>query len=158
MAFSSSEYGSSGATVPNATRYLRTGALAALMPTVVRLMALQKDCATALPDMFSQCDIVRFHAGELVFSTPNSAFTAKLRQQVPGVIAQLQARGWGVQTIGLKVKVEKSIAPEILTHALALPGAAMTALTDLSDALPASVRNQRLINALRTLVQHHRAP
>jgi hypothetical protein len=149
--------GRSGAIPAGASDYLRgDGPMAALMPTVIRLAALQKDCANALPAMFSQCDILQFEAGQLVLATPNAALAAKLKQQLPQLQADLLARGWQITGIKLKVQVTRSIAPIVHTHALALPHKAMAALTELGDALPPSPANAALIAALRMLVRHHK--
>lgn len=149
----------SGPAVPGATDFLRGNAtMAALMPTVNRLVALQKDCAGALPAMFSQCDILQFEAGVLVLATPNAAVAAKLKQQLPKLQATLEKRGWQIAAIKLKVQVIKSLAPIVHTRALVLPGKAMAALAELGDALPASPQNQTLIAALRAMVQRHREP
>ena len=130
--------------------------MAALMPTITRMAALQKDCATALPAMFQQCDILQFEAGQLVLATPNAALAAKLKQQLPKLQADLLARGWHIEAIKLKVQVAKSLAPIVHTHPLVLPDKAMAALTELGDALPASPANAALIAALRLLVRHHK--
>jgi hypothetical protein len=149
----------SGPIAPGAADYLRgSGTLAALMPTVLRLVALQNDCAGYLPAMFRQCDIVQFEGGQLVLATPSAALAAKLKQQLPKLQAQLLQRGWQIESIRLKVQVTKSLAPVVLTGPLALPDRAMTALAELGDALPASPGNDGLIAALRALVQRHREP
>ena len=149
----------SGPTVTGATDLLRSNAvMAALMPTVRRLAALQKDCAQALPAMFEHCDILQFEAGQLVLAIPNAALAAKLKQQLPKLQAELERKGWQISAIKLKVQVIKSIAPVVHTRALVLPEKAMTALAELSTALPASKQNQDLIAALQRLVRHHREP
>lgn len=149
--------GRSGAIPAGASDYLRgDGPMAALMPTVNRLAKLEKDCASALPAMFKQCDILQFEAGQLVLATPNAALAAKLKQQLPQLQAALLGRGWQISAIKLKVQVTRSLAPIVHTHALALPDQAMAALTELGDALPASPANAALIAALRLLVRHHK--
>ncbi|WP_051781472.1 DciA family protein [Janthinobacterium agaricidamnosum] len=145
--------------VSGATDFLRSNAtMASLLPTVARLASLQKDCAQALPAMFSQCDILQFEGGHLVLATPNAAVAAKLKQQLPKLQAELEKRGWQIFAIKLKVQVIKSIAPVVYTRALVLPEKAMSALDELSNTLPASKQNQDLIAALRALVQRHRDP
>ena len=145
-----------GPQAQGAVAFLRgDGPMAALMPAVTRMAALQKDCAAALPAMFSLCDILQFEAGQLVLATPNAALTAKLKQQLPKLQADLLARGWQVDAIKLKVQVTRSLAPIVHTHALVLPHKAMAALSELGDALEASPANSPLIAALRLLVRHH---
>jgi hypothetical protein len=149
----------SGPAVTGATDFLRGNAtMASLMPTVMRLAALQKDCAKALPAMFEHCDILQFESGQLVLAIPNAALAAKLKQQLPKLQAELERKGWQISGIRLKVQVIKSIAPIVHTRALVLPEKAMSALEELSTALPASKQNEQLIAALRSLVRHHREP
>ncbi len=57
--------------------------MAVILPTVTRMVALQKDCVAALPAMFDACAVLQFEAGQLVLSTPNAALAAKLKQQLP---------------------------------------------------------------------------
>ena len=132
--------------------------MASLMPTVTRLAALQKDCAKALPAMFEHCDILQFESGQLVLATPNAALAAKLKQQLPKLQGELERKGWQISGIKLKVQVIRSIAPIVHTRALVLPEKAMTALEELSTALPASKQNEQLIAALRNMLRHHREP
>lgn len=147
-----------GPTAPGIHSFLNRGALAALMPTVNRLMALQKDCASALPVMFQHCDILQFEAGQLVLATPNAAVAAKLKQQLPKLQSELERRGWHVTAIKLKVQVTKSLPPVVHTTGLELPTRAVDAMEDLSAALPASKQNLALIAALRRLVKRRREP
>ena len=149
----------SGPAATGATDFLRGNAtMASLMPTVTRLAALQKDCARALPAMFEHCDILQFESGQLVLATPNAALAAKLKQQLPKLQGELERKGWQISGIKLKVQVIRSIAPIVHTRALVLPEKAMTALEELSTALPASKQNEQLIAALRNMVRHHREP
>ena len=149
----------SGPAVTGATDFLRGNAtMASLMPTVTRLAALQKDCAKALPVMFEHCDILQFEGGQLVLATPNAALAAKLKQQLPKLQMELEKKGWQISGIKLKVQVIKSIAPIVHTRALVLPEKAMSALENLSTALPASKQNEQLIAALRNMVLRHREP
>jgi len=149
----------SGPAATGATDFLRGNAtMASLMPTVTRLAALQKDCAKALPAMFEHCDILQFESGQLVLATPNAALAAKLKQQLPKLQGELERKGWQISGIKLKVQVIKSIAPIVHTRSLVLPEKAMSALEELSTALPASKQNEQLIAALRNMVRHHREP
>lgn len=151
--------GRSGPALPGATDFLRGNAtMASLMPAVNRMMALQKDCASALPAMFHNCDILQFEDAQLVLATPTSAVAAKLKQQLPKLQAELEKRGWQVSGIKLKVQVTKSIAPIVHTRQLLLPNLAVSAFDELSNALPASPQNDCLIAALRAMVQRRREP
>ena len=147
-----------GPTAPGINSFLNRGTLAALMPTVNRLVALQKDCATALPAMFQHCDILQFEGGQLVLATPNAAVAAKLKQQLPKLQATLEQRGWQISAIKLKVQVTKALPPVVHTTGLILPERAVEAMDELSEALPASKQNAGLIAALQSLVRRRREP
>ena len=79
--------------------------MAHLMPTVTRLIALQKDCMTILPAMFHQCHVLNFELGNLTFAVPNAALASKLKQQLPKLQGDLLMLGWQVNAIRLKVQV-----------------------------------------------------
>ena len=146
-----------GKTVPGATDFLRrSGTMAALMPAVTRMMALQKDCAQALPTMFSHCDIVQFQEGQLVLAIPNAALAAKLKQQLPKLQTELEKRGWHIAAIKLKVQVTKSLAPVVLMRSLELPNRAVSAFAELGETLPDSPQHKSLIAALRAMVARRR--
>ena len=150
-------FGRSGPTAPGATDFLRrSDTLAALMPAVTRMVALQKDCAKALPAMFVHCDILQFHEGQLVLAIPNAALAAKLKQQLPKLQGELEKKGWLIQAIKLKVQVTRTPAPEAQMRSLELPERAVSAFAELGDTLPDSKENSRLIAALRRMVAKRR--
>src|ERR1700712_4416779 len=79
---------SPAATPPRGTRgvldFLRIDdRMASLMPAVTRMAALQKDCATLLPDMFSACAVLQFSSEQLVLAVPNAAIASRLKQKLP---------------------------------------------------------------------------
>jgi hypothetical protein len=129
--------------------------LAALLPTVARLNALQQDCATLLPTLFGPCLVLHVHGGQLVIATPNAAMAAKLKQQLPKLQEGLTQRGWQVNAIRLKVQPGNiSEKPREQKH-LALPGKALSALEDLRGALEKSAANGPLRTALSNLLRRH---
>ncbi len=130
--------------------------LAALMPAVTRMVALQKDCAASLPAMFRGCDILQYEAGQLVLATPNAAVASKLKQQLPKLQASLLQCGWQVSAVKLKVQLAKSIAPSEQTRQLVLTSGAISAFAELGDALEASPHNESLVAALRAMVRRKR--
>lgn len=130
--------------------------LSALLPTVTRMAALQKDCAALLPDMFSACEILQFGAEQLLLSTPNAAVAARLKQKLPHLQDALMQRGWQIKTIRLKVQVTKTVEKSIASVRLELPMQAITALGMLNEGLGESSRNQNLKAAIDRLLQHHR--
>jgi hypothetical protein len=138
----------------DATDYLNANdSLAALLPAVHRMVALQKDCATLLPAMFGACDIVHFEGGNLVLAVPNAAVAARLKQQLPKLQDGLVKLGWQVNAIRLKVQVGK-IPEKSTTQApkQPLPATAVTAFAELADALEDTPANAALRQALAAMV------
>jgi hypothetical protein len=144
-------------TTLDATAFLRTNdRMASLLPTVMRMASLQKDCAAALPAMFDNCDILSFEDAQLVLATPSSAVAAKLKQQIPKLQTALRARGWQINAIRLKVQVTRSIAPVVHTHQLVFPEKAISAFAELGDALPETEQNKSLIAAIKAMAARRR--
>mgnify|MGYP000061768030 FL=1 len=140
-----------------ATDFLRKNdRMASLMPAAMRMASLQKDCADALPPMFSQCDVMAFEQGQLLLATPTSAVAARLKQQLPKLQADLQKRGWQVEAIKLKVQVTRAAGPVVEIRKLSMPDTAVTAFEELGDALEATPQNEKLIAAIRSMAAKRR--
>jgi hypothetical protein len=138
--------------------FLRTHEkMAALFPSVARMAELQKDCAALLPAVFNSCTVVQFESGCLVFSVPNAAISAKLKQKLPNLQETLQKRGWQVSSIRLKVQVEPSYAKpqHPVSRDKHIPQKALSALSVLESQLDTSSRNAGLKTALRALIERH---
>lgn len=129
--------------------------MAALLPTVTRMAALQADCAAALPAMFEACAILQCEAGQLVLSTPTAALAAKLKQQLPKLQDFLLKRGWQITAIRLKVQVVASLDKAIPAKQLTLPERARSALAVLAGTLENSPRNAALIAAIEAMVRRN---
>ena len=127
-----------------------------LLPTVTRLVALQKECTAILPPMFEHCAVLHFTDGQLTLATPNAAIATKLKQQLPKMQEKLLVLGWQVNAIRLKVQVSKIPEKVILEKQIALPQRAVTALAELSEILEDSPRNAALRAAIRMMVGRHR--
>lgn len=141
-----------------AAEFLRShDKMAALLPSITRMAALQRDCAAALPAMFSHCSVLQFEADQLVLSVPNAALAARLKQQSLKLQDELLQRGWQVNSIRLKVQVGKTPAKSTTSSNLTLPNQAISAFTELSAALEDTPRNQALKNALASMMQHQRS-
>jgi hypothetical protein len=137
--------------------YLRADdKLAALLPAVARLGALQKLCATILPALFETCSVMHFDAGQLVLATPNAAMATKLKQQLPKLQDALRQQGWQVNAIRIKVQVRKIAVKSTTSKHLVLPGQALSALAELNDSLENSPRNEALKAAIRTMLRRHK--
>lgn len=136
--------------------FLRThDKMSALLPTVARMTALQKDCAAALPAMFETCTVLQFDADHLTLATPNAAIAAKLKQQLPKLQGYLLKCGWQVSAIRLKVQVSNKLEKVNVSKSLTLPLQAISALTTLEDELEETPRNAALKKAISVLVQRH---
>lgn len=130
--------------------------MAALLPTVTRLVALKKDCAAILPDMFYSCEVLQCDSGQLVFSVPNAALAAKLKQKLPRLQEALRMRGWQVSSIRLKVQVGQAAKEAMLKPVKPnLPARAASALAALAQSLDDSSRNAPLKAAIEKLMQRH---
>jgi hypothetical protein len=129
--------------------------MAALMPAITRMAALQKDCAEILPAMFAHCSVLQFEADQLVLSVPNAALATRLKQQSPKLQATLLQRGWQVSAIRLKVQVDKTPVKSMASRQLTLPQQAVSAFGALGSALEDSPANQALKKALSNLARHH---
>jgi hypothetical protein len=141
-----------------ATDFLRGNArLAALLPTVRRMANLQRDCAEVLPSAFKTCEIFAFDGGEVTLAVPNTAVAAKLKQQVPKLQDALNAKGWQINNIRLRVQMPKGIAHVGPSgEGLKLPATAVDSFDELSQKLEPTTANEPLIAAMRALVARRR--
>ncbi|HEY8607243.1 MAG TPA: DciA family protein [Noviherbaspirillum sp.] len=130
--------------------------MAALLPTVARLAAIQQDCASVLPALFDACSVLSFESGHLVLAAPNAAFAAKLKQQLPKLQDGLLKCGWQVSAIRIKVQVRKISEKTRAAKELVLPQAALHALSSLTQSLEETPRNRELKAALETMLSRHR--
>jgi hypothetical protein len=131
--------------------------MGSLLPALARLAELQKECASLLPEAFHACTVVQFEAGCLVFSAPNAALAAKLKQRLPKIQESLLSRGWQVNAIRVKISVAPAFSePVISRKEKHLPRHAMSALSDLEQQLEPSPRNAALRAAIQTMIERHR--
>jgi hypothetical protein len=145
-------------TAKGAADFLRAhDKMAAIMPTVVRLAALQKDCAAILPAMFDACTVLSCEAEQLNLAVPNAAIASKLKQQLPKLQDNLLKRGWQVIAIRLKVQAFPKIVKSEAVKQLTLPELAISALADLENTLPGSPSNSALKAALGAMLNRHRS-
>jgi hypothetical protein len=157
MRFNSSNISITRRTAVGATDFLRRDdKMAALLPAIERMAALQKDCAAALPAMFKYCEILAFEDGQLTLSLPNASLAAKLKQQVPKLQETLARRGWQVAGVKLKVQMSKPAEIKEQMRSLSLSDAAVEAFDQLGTDLEQSPQNATLIAALRAMVAKRR--
>jgi hypothetical protein len=143
--------------VKGAADFLRAhDKMAAILPTVTRMAALQTDCAAILPAMFDSCTVLSYESEQLALAIPNAAIASKLKQQLPKLQDNLCKRGWKIIAIRLKVQVSQEIAKKETSKQLRLPPHALSALASLENTLEDSVQNQNLKAALANLVRRHK--
>lgn len=130
--------------------------MSALLPAVMRMAGLQKDCTAILPAMFEFCSVLHMDAGQLTLAMPNAALAAKLKQQLPKLQEGLLRRGWQVNAIRLKVQVAQPVEKAAASKRITLPQQAVSALSELGNALENSPRNDVLKAAIHAMVQRHR--
>lgn len=141
-----------------ASDYLRAhDKMASLLPTVARMIALQKDCAAILPEMFKACAVLQFDSDQLTLSIPNAALAAKLKQKLPKLQDALLQRGWQVSAVRLKVQVSNTLERPVAYKQLQLPTQAVSALAELNNELEESPRNAALRAAIDAMIRRHRA-
>ncbi|MGZ3253057.1 MAG: hypothetical protein ACXU7D_01990 [Burkholderiaceae bacterium] len=137
--------------------FLRThDKMSALLPTVTRMAALQKDCAASLPAMFNACTVLLFESDQLTLSTPNAAIAAKLKQQLPKLQGHLLKCGWQVSAIRLKVQVSNIEEKVNVSKSLTLPLQAISALATLGEELEETPQNAALKKAIGVMLKRHR--
>lgn len=140
-----------------AADFLRSDArMAAILPGVTRMVALQKACAAALPAMFASCAVVQFENAQLTLSIPNAALASKLKQQLPKLQETLLQQGWQVSAIRLKVQVARKLERPPKTAPPELPPIATSAFAALGQALDDSPRNRALKAAIEAMVRRRR--
>jgi hypothetical protein len=130
--------------------------MAALLPAAMRMASLQQDVAAALPAVAAACAVISCEEGLLVLAVPNAAVATRLKQQVQGLVAKLQQRGWQVQTVRLKVQVTQPPAPEYVVRQLSMPDTAVDAFAELGETLERTPANAPLIAALERLAARRR--
>lgn len=130
--------------------------ISALLPAVKRNIALQKECAGALPALFERCEVMQLNAGMLSISAPNAALATKLKQQLPKLQEYLTQRGWQINAIRIKVQVRRSFEKAAPQKQIALSPPALNALDELGRELPDTPQNASLRDALARLVRRHR--
>jgi Dna[CI] antecedent, DciA len=147
---------SSSRATPGVTDFLRSNdQMAALLPAIARLAAMQKDCCAILPALFDACSVMQFDAGQLVLATPNAALAAKLKQQLPKLQEGLVQRGWQVNAIRMKVQVGKITEKSKTSKRLLLPNQAYSALATLNESLENAPRNDPLKAAIKRMLSRH---
>jgi hypothetical protein len=142
--------------VTGVTDFLRAhDKMATLLPAVMRINTVQKDCSALLPALFDACSVIQFEAEHLVLATPNAALATKLKQQLPKLQDGLLKRGWQVSAIRIKVQVSKFSEKVSPPKQVVLSAQGLSALAMLNESLENSPHNQALKAALSNMLKRH---
>ena len=131
----------------------RSDTLGRLRVGVQQATALAQDLARRLPDyLVPNVETGGIQDGALTLLTGHGALAARLRHLEPGLVNELQQRGWPIK----KLKIR--ISPQPMPPAAAAPKAqmspaALASLTTLCGTLDASP----LQESLKRLIAHHTA-
>lgn len=140
-----------------ATDFLRANdRMASLLPAVGRMARLQADCATALPAIFHNCDVLSFQEGVLTLAVPSSALAARLKQLMPKLQTTLLQKGWQAESTKIKLQVTRALPDRPEMRTLELPPRAVQAFEELAESLPDTQQNRDLVAALKALAAKRR--
>lgn len=125
--------------------------MAALLPALEKMAALQADAVRLLPGHFDTCRVLQLREGQLHIAVPNAALATRLRQMLPKLQDGLRDKGWPVDNIRLKVQMMsgEDRAPARPAAQAVLPSQAVQAFAELAQSLEASP----LRDALQSLVK-----
>ena len=131
----------------------RSDALGRLRVGVQQVTALHQDLARLLPDYLTpNVEAGSIKDGVLTLLTGHSALAARLRHLEPGLVDQLQQRGWPLHKLKIKVKPLPGAAPAPAPKP-PLSSAALVSLRALSSVLGSSP----LQESLQRMIAHHEA-
>ena len=119
-----------------------------------RLLDLQKVFNHLAPQsLVNYSSIASFENNILVIYTVNGAIAAKLKQQIPSVLAKFHKRGFEVTSIRVEVQAQpRSTNPNKMKEIELSPGA-----TQSLETLAESLSESPLKLALQTMLQRHTA-
>ncbi|MEX3605944.1 MAG: DciA family protein [Burkholderia sp.] len=116
----------------------RTDAFAALRAGVEQVASLQRDLRALLPEyLANHVESGSIKEGVLTLFAGHNALAARLRQVAPRLVADLQARGWNVAMLKVRVRPQDAPGPVRIKQAHMTP-AGTDALRELADSLPSS--------------------
>ncbi len=130
----------------------RTDAFAALRAGVEQIAALQRDLTGLLPDYLAASVEPGFiKDGVLALFAAHNALAARLRHLEPRLLADLQQRGWAVQSLKIRVRPQPVKEPSPVKQAR-MTRAGADAVLALSESLEPSP----LQAALARMAARHR--
>jgi hypothetical protein len=129
----------------------RSDVLGRLRVGVQQATALTRDLAHLLPDYLApNVKTGGIQNGTLTLLTGHGALAARLRHLEPGLVNELQQRGWPVQKLKIRISPQTMPPPTAAPKARMSP-AALASLSALHGALDASP----LQESLQRLIVHH---
>ncbi len=138
---------------PDALSWLNnTGLGASLVATANRLLQLQQSVANALPPPLNTAvQILGVQDDSLTLGVPTPALSAKLRQLLPSLANTLQASGWQVNQIKVRIQARRFEEPaRPRAPGRDIPPEGVQAFVELQSCL----REGPLAEAVRRLVQN----
>jgi len=137
--------------VPVADLLDRSDALGRLRVGVQQATALAQDLSRLLPDyLVPNVETGGIQDGVLTLLTGHGALAARLRHLEPGLVDQLQQRGWPVTKLRIRISPQ-AVAPAAAPPKAHLSQAALASLNTLCDSLPDSP----LLDSLQRMIAHH---
>ncbi|PXW24450.1 DUF721 domain-containing protein [Paraburkholderia caballeronis] len=122
----------------------RADAFAPLRAGVEQIAAMERDLAQLLPDYLATSVEPGFiKDGTLVLFAAHNALAARLRHLEPRLVTDLQARGWALNALRIRVRPQSVKEPPQPKQARMTPAGAV-ALHELSETLPPSPLQQAL--------------
>jgi len=116
----------------------RTDAFAPLRAGVEQMAAIQRDLDALLPDYLAASVEPGFiKDGKLALFAAHNALAARLRHLEPRLVAELQARGWPLDAVRIRVRPQ-SVKEAKQPKAARMSPAGAAALQALSEELPPS--------------------
>ncbi|PLZ01603.1 DUF721 domain-containing protein [Burkholderia sp. WAC0059] len=116
----------------------RTEAFAPLRAGVEQIAAIERDLMRLLPDyMVSSVEPGFIRDGTLVLFAAHNALAARLRHLEPSLVSDLQARGWSLNALRIRVRPRSMQEPPQPKQARMTPAGA-AALMALSETLTPS--------------------
>src|SRR5690606_17269875 len=125
---------------------------ASLVATANRLLQLQQCTQRVLPPpLNTACQILKWQDDSLTLGVPTAAHSAKLRQVLPRLADALQANGWQVNQIKVRVPARRGdVPPRERIVNVDNPPEGVKAFDDLVTSLPEGA----LADAVRRLVRN----
>jgi len=140
----SRKFASPRAPQPLAEVLSRTDAFAPLRAGVEQIAAIQRDLDALLPDYLAASVEPGFiKDGKLALFAAHNALAARLRHLEPRLVADLQARGWPLDGVRIRVRPQAVKEPPSPKQARMTPAGA-AALAALSENLPPSPLQEAL--------------